>query len=330
MGGPVSVVLAGCFMAKVEKLKVTPSNPKFYKRYVDDIYVRRKKNETDHLFNQLNSFHRNLKFTFEVNPSKFLDTKIIRNQNELSFLLVAKESKLPSHWSSAVPKRYKRNIINGELHRAKRISSIFNYEKTRIFKKFKKASYPTAFINSVIRDFERRLEPDDDVNLIPEWLFKEESPTVRFQLPFCHKNQKCSSKLIKTLQKFTGNKVKFEISWKTRNIKSLFPIKDKVVHHSSVIYKGTCSCGDQCVGETVRNAKKIRWKEHDRMAGKSEPSKHVVENSGHAFTWEIISKAPKNNRKRKTLEAFYILKFKPKINDQLDIRCLRLFKNGIT
>ena len=66
------------------------------------------------------------------------------------------------------------------------------------------------------------------------------------------------------------------------------------------------------------------------MSGKSEPSKHVLNNVGHAFTWKIIANAPLNDRERKMLEAFFIMKTKPKINDQLDIRFLRLFKNGIT
>ena len=114
----------------------------------------------------------------------------------------------------------------------------------------------------------------------------------------------------------------------TRNIKSLFPLKDKVCHKSNVVYEGTCSCGEKYIGETVRNAE-VRWREHDFL-GKSEPAKHVVLNSGHSFSWRTLCKAPQNTRKRKILEAFYINKFKPNINDQLDIRFIHLFKNGIT
>ena len=56
------------------------------------------------------------------------------------------------------------------------------------------------------------------------------------------------------------------------------------------------------------------------MAGKSEPSKRVLNNIGHAFKWEVITNAPGSFRKRKILEAFYIVKQKPRINDQLDIQ----------
>ena len=37
----------------MEEHIIAPSNPLFYKRYADDTYVRRKKNETDALFNAL-------------------------------------------------------------------------------------------------------------------------------------------------------------------------------------------------------------------------------------------------------------------------------------
>ena len=97
MGGPVSVTFAGCFMNKVEREVVIPISPKFYKRYVDDIYTRRKKAHPDELFNSLNTFHPNLKFTIEENPSKFLDTEITRTGNDLTFMVVPKQTKLPFH-----------------------------------------------------------------------------------------------------------------------------------------------------------------------------------------------------------------------------------------
>ena len=37
----------------------------FYKRYMDDTYVKRKRNEADTLFDALNLCHANIKFTLE-------------------------------------------------------------------------------------------------------------------------------------------------------------------------------------------------------------------------------------------------------------------------
>ena len=44
---------------------------------INDIYIRRKKDKPDSLFEKLNSYHPNIKLTVEKNPMKFLDTKII-------------------------------------------------------------------------------------------------------------------------------------------------------------------------------------------------------------------------------------------------------------
>ena len=62
---------------------VTPMKPHFYKRYVDDTYIRRKKNEPDSLFEKLNSYHPNIKLTIEKNPTNILDTEIIRRGCEI-------------------------------------------------------------------------------------------------------------------------------------------------------------------------------------------------------------------------------------------------------
>ena len=64
------------------------------------------------------------------------------------------------------------------------------------------------------------------------------------------------------------------ITWKTRNIRSLFPLKDKNDYKSCVIYKGDCSCGSRYIGETKRNAE-VRWNEHNNPTKSSKPSKYL-------------------------------------------------------
>ena len=64
-----------------------------------------------------------------------------------------KPNKFTAHWKTKVPKRYKRNAINGDLSRSSRISSDFQSEKTKIREKYSAAGYPTKFTESVIRQF---------------------------------------------------------------------------------------------------------------------------------------------------------------------------------
>ena len=75
MGGPLSVTFSDIYMVKMENDVVIPSKPIFYHRFVDDIYSRRKLGDNV-LFDRLNSYHPNIKLTIEVNPSKFLGTKL--------------------------------------------------------------------------------------------------------------------------------------------------------------------------------------------------------------------------------------------------------------
>ena len=86
---------------------VTPSKPIFYRRFVDDIYSTRKLRENV-LFDQLNNYHPNIKLTTEVNPSKFLYTKLTNISGAYKFNVYRKNAKLSSPWASKTPKRYNR------------------------------------------------------------------------------------------------------------------------------------------------------------------------------------------------------------------------------
>ena len=83
MGGPLSGKFADIFMVKVERAVVIPRNPPLYRRYVDDTHIRRKKGIEDELFNALNSYHRNLRYTQEENPDHFLDTAYEHKNGEM-------------------------------------------------------------------------------------------------------------------------------------------------------------------------------------------------------------------------------------------------------
>ena len=76
MGSPLSVVLSGIFMTKLEKDVVYPENPILYRRFVDDVFNRKKKAVEDTLLPKLNSYHRKTKFTVEKKLEKFLDTEL--------------------------------------------------------------------------------------------------------------------------------------------------------------------------------------------------------------------------------------------------------------
>ena len=128
MGGSLSVSLSDIYMAKMED-DVEKYQNTFYKRYVDDIINRRKKNQVDILFNDFNNYHQNIKLTLELTPKRVLDTNLEFQNGILITSVHRKETKLPTPWNSKIPKNYKHIVIIGDLHRSKRISTVFTKEK---------------------------------------------------------------------------------------------------------------------------------------------------------------------------------------------------------
>ena len=93
MGSPLSVILADIHMVRTENEVVKPTSPLFYKDLLT-IYSRRDKFQQDALFEALNNFHPNIKLTIEVNSEKFLDIKIIlNNDGVVATQVYRKESK---------------------------------------------------------------------------------------------------------------------------------------------------------------------------------------------------------------------------------------------
>ena len=96
-----------------------------------------------------------------------------------------------------------------------------------------------------------------------------------------------------------------------------------------MIYRGKCSCGEEHIAETERNMEK-RWSEYNIPTEKTEPARHLSNNIGHLFAWEILMPAPKDKRTRKNLEEFFIAVRKPSLNEKVKSNVLYLFRNGIT
>ena len=139
-----------------------------------------------------------------------------------------------------------------------------------------KAGCPPKFVASVINTC--TVEKEEPI--IPPQMF-DERKTVYFQLPFCKTNEQKIKSIVNKLEEFTNSKVKFICHWKTRKLKSLFPLIIK--YKANIVYKGICCSNESYIGETKRNAK-IRWKEHcSNNDKKSEFREHLLKNRGHTI-----------------------------------------------
>ena len=95
-----------------------------------------------------------------------------------------KTKKLPVHWTSKLPVRYKRNAITGELHRAKKIASNFYMKIKRIVNKYTADGFCNRFVHSIKDHF----HSDKDNLIIPQWLF-DERKAFTIHLQFSSSNE---------------------------------------------------------------------------------------------------------------------------------------------
>lgn len=325
MGNPLSPVLANIFMAKLENDVVTQHQPAFYDRYVDDCFSKKVKDQPDELLDKLNNYHPNITFTVEENPDHFLDTSFNYQNQKFESRVYKKPGKLPTHWKSQIPIRWKRNCITGALHRAHRISTAFDAEVENIKRQYLNAGYPYHFIINTITHFKNNLQTEDP--LIPPYFF-EERKKIAIRLPYCPLNEKQSKKFIAKLNSFTANKYFFVIVWQTKKIRQMFRLKDKNLHPSHVVYQGNCSCGESYIGETSRNLE-TRIAEHENVRHNSEPARHLKQFPHHSFTWMKLQ-VEHFYTKRLIAEGLLIKQKNPTLNKQVKCFNCNLFPLGIT
>ena len=209
-GWSSSVTFSNIFLTKLEKGKIAPMKPKFYKRFVDDVITRRRIDQPDQwsgwsICSYHNTYHPNIKFTVEQSPSKFLDTNLKTDVENKIVTCTSKSKQITISLDLKGTKNAtKRNAINGDLRRSYRIGIDFEYEKIKINEKFTNACFPVRFTKSVIEQFEEKMiQPDEDL-LIPEFLFKEAKRFILVELPLCESNESLSKRFLDKI-KFSHN-----------------------------------------------------------------------------------------------------------------------------
>ena len=158
-------------------------------------------------------------------------------------------------WSSNIPKHYKENAVNADLHRSKRFSTIFGKEIYQIEKKFLAAEYLQKFVENVTRDLENdKVESVEYDYIIQPWFLDIAKSVIIVEVSFCTNNEISSKQFLRKFLNFRGSKFDLRIEWITRKTKALSKLKNKCLDLAYKIYHGVYSCGETYLGETVRNA----------------------------------------------------------------------------
>ena len=124
MGSPLGPVLAGIYMGGLEKNNTTVTdNISHWRRYVDDTFAFVKKGCVEHVLARLNSFYKNIQFTYEFeNQTKlpFPDILLIRRETKIEATVYRNSTNndIYLNWGSFAPVAWKRGTLKTLFNRA--------------------------------------------------------------------------------------------------------------------------------------------------------------------------------------------------------------------
>ena len=185
MGASLGPVLANIILTELEKVIVKPlfdsGMLKFYIRYVDDTLVLVKRKDLQHVLNQLNSFHPNLKFTvddFSNEKVHFLDLLIDKTSTDIYH----KDTHTAQYtnFTSFTPWILRTAWIKSLFHRARKIcstKSAFDKQVDNLRKFMSWNGFPRYVINSIIK----RLMKEEKK---PREESESEVPSIWFNVPY--------------------------------------------------------------------------------------------------------------------------------------------------
>ena len=271
MGSPLGPTLANLFLAYHEEkwLKECPVQfkPKFFRRYVDDVFLLfDNRDQVKKFLRYLNSRHRNIRFTYEEEQNDtlaFLDIKITRGPEGFTTSVYRKKtfSGVYLNFGSFLPIEYKKGLIATLLHRTYVICSDFtrfHEEVSKLKVIWQKNGFPLFFIDNCVKKFLDKLFIKKTSNDSPK---KE----VIFPMVFLGKiTLQVKKKIQSTFKELCpGMKLKIVLSSPNR-LRSGFVFKDKLPREmdSMLLYKFTCgTCNCTYIGETKRHFQ-VRSSEH--------------------------------------------------------------------
>ena len=153
MGSPPAPHLANGWMSHFDP--VIKEGSDVYERFMDDIFQDIHKDKKEDKLQQNNSLHPNLSFTSEYqNPIDkslvYLDMRMFNNDGHISSTWYTKptDTGLVMNFYALAPKKYKKSVVSGFVHRIYRACSSWSYfhqslEKAK--KILRENQYPEKF-----------------------------------------------------------------------------------------------------------------------------------------------------------------------------------------
>lgn len=330
MGSPLGPSLANFFLGHLERHNFFTNknlNPKFYIRYVDDIFaVFDNSVSCEDFLNHINNQHKNIKFTIEKsidNVLPFLDTRveIVGDSFESCVFRKPTNTNVLLNASAICPTRWKKGLILGAIHRAKMIcssSNLFEREVDNLRDIFHKNGYSISFFNELLEYFVNNEDNKDKCNDNNDRRYIVKIPYVG-NVSYVFK-----SKLIDLFFKDLG--LTISPIFMTTKVSDFFSLKSRTPKelNSRVAYKFTCVCNTSLtyIGKTKRHLV-VRSKEHldCESETKSEIKEHLKQclqckNVCNLDNFEILKKC-QTDQEAKINEAILIKNELPFLNKNL-------------
>ena len=316
---------------------------KVYERYMDDILRDIKKNKVQEKLDEINRLHPNLKFTSEVESDEriaFLDIEIIHKENRLSSVWYSKptDTGLIMNFHAMSPKKYKRSIVQGFVHRIFRASSSwehFHQGLQRAKTVLEHNQYPPNFFDPIIKDtiekIRNRTEEKQGMSEhvdqeVAQEVAQQETHGIASHMIRLQYRGKLTDNFIKKL-KDSGAPVTPVCT--LRKIRTFLPsLKPKVSEQllNLVVYKIKCPSCDACyVGCTNRHIC-TRFGEHKSRRG-GPVRQHFDVCPGSRLEWKdltILHRTTRSFEYLLTLEALYIRDANPILNTKDEFRSREL------
>ena len=322
MGSPPAPHLANGWLSQFDA--DIRGEAKLYFRYMDDILTNNKKNTVDQKLLAINMLHPSLTFTIEREQNgslPMLDMRIINVEGNLSSTWYSKPSDtgLIMNYHALAPKKYKRAVVTGFVHRIYRSCSNWNnfhdsVEKAKVI--LKRNQYPPDFYEPIIRDtLTRIIAPEEKPR-------EEEEEAEKPFLIFLQYRGKCTESYARDIRRLSTSsvvtKAPCKIIFTLKKLRTILPsLKEPVEKflRSRLVYKITCSHCNVCyVGKTSRHLQ-VRFKEHL----KNGPVKSHLEQCVGGITRDnvdILGATSRGETYLLTLEALWIRELKPFLNAQ--------------
>ena len=298
---------------------------RLYARYMDDIVCEIKPQNTQAKLEQINKFHPALQFTMEREKDgslPFLDMKIVNSNGKLSSTWYHKptDTGLIMNFHSLAPKRYKRSVVSGFVHRIYRACSSWQniHESIEKAKRvLEQNQYPPEFYGPIINQTLTNIFEDRKLNKGPT---KKESDTKDTFMLFLQYRGKCSEAYARALHRINAPcRIVFTLRKLKTIMPSLKPPVEKMLK-SGVVYQLECPRCNSCyVGQTSRHLQS-RFREHINNSG---PVKHHLTKCDAKLSEENVSILGSTNKGEMhllTLEALWIRELQPTINTKDEYR----------